>query len=269
MNDYLDTLLERTTEGKLSIRPRPLSLYEPALQGEGLISDMATDQAGVPAIPQVDGVKEGLSTGADMPAPSSQVPNMATHPILHAALMEAGNRSNLRDQEWVRSEPGPSPAASPIRQTRFQVEVGFVRGSNRQENEQNIEDPTMDNGSVFADVAPEQAAVERRPPDRAPRLQEDPVREPEVQVVSAAAPLLPQTVPLAPLPDSAQVDQAMDTTDVTLLQPTPSVTVHIGRIEVRMARQPTAVPAHKPAHEQRKPVMSLDHYLKLRSEEKL
>jgi hypothetical protein len=46
------------------------------------------------------------------------------------------------------------------------------------------------------------------------------------------------------------------------------VTIHIGRIEIRTARQPATAPSRKPSAGQRKPVMSLGSYLKQRSGEK-
>lgn len=47
----------------------------------------------------------------------------------------------------------------------------------------------------------------------------------------------------------------------------PLVTVRIGRIEIRATRPPAPAVARKPAA-QRKPVMSLERYLKQRSGEK-
>lgn len=297
MRDYLSNLVRRSLNLAEVVRPRPITLFEPLPATDRLATDHHADTETVeeelaysqvmpafsvpvfsligrqerpddlpttpsqharqpiaqqlrppaPIIPQSTGTKPEHPLIQPAPGPAKSAPSplapppAETRPTLHPSRPRPGSLkpvpSQLSLQELSR-RPGPGELTSPPVATHSKTDTMARQGR-----------PTLE-------PAPRPGVIE--------------------QATVPGAPLSPTISPLEPRPIQGAVAAPPHITphiesathppgqSAAMPEPTPTIRVTIGRIEVR-AITPLAPPAPRPTRTKTGPVLSLDDYLKQRN----
>ena len=305
MSDFLDALLQRTLSEKPSIRPRLPAIFEPDAVGTppGLeqLQDIPAVMANASLVNAVAGDEEG---GRKQPTanPASQVGGV--QPVTAAQRsVEPGTPLQAAAIQAAAIQPGSTTPASiqrveqPYRQSeddplQLQSKPSLQAPGSVPQVSSSVQEAQP--SSLPATVAPIPGTL-ISPADRSAlpvNAQLIPAEESRSKLSESGSLPAPQpaarlahnpeisTAVVVPvglaspeseksgLPVPIQVEQTAAPVNIPASPAAPRVTIHIGRIEIRMARQPAPASVRKPALAQRKPVMSLDSYLKQRSGEK-
>jgi hypothetical protein len=251
VSDFLSHLAARSAAPELALRPRPVSRFEPA-PGRALEQRPAvfeqTDEEREPDAPQPG--RSPRSRLLSPPVPSGRL-RAEPDEVSPAAGPSGRAASARRSPAAVEARPS-APAPSEPRPAR--------RLPSGEETESDLAPPKRRRHEP--EPEPERRAEQAPAPEEAPRPRERVVVVERVRSVAASAAVESPVPPSAPprifpelLADRPPVH--------TEPEPEPDVHVTIGRIEVRAV---PAAPSAPVVGERRPPVMTLEEYLRRRSE---
>jgi hypothetical protein len=284
MSDFLEHLLKRTLAEKPVIRPRLPGVFEIERPAEVKVPEWEmTDQIDSPPTAAASGITTPVmpltQPAAGEPKPSAiQEFKQGKAPLDQPTSLEMGPESLIPPPEMLISPAVPNNELAPS-ELLTNLSSSLSTDTNR------VEMPPSDSPPASHETGPMLS------PTQATLIQPQPVylRDTGIDEIQPAshltnAPVGPPApsllTPVDPLPAevvfsleagrtmSNEPERSDQNELASALPQPPRLTVHIGRIEIRMTQPAGSAQVRRSVSQQRKPVMSLDTYLKQRSGEK-